>query len=211
MAKQIIDLTGQRFGMLLVLGYPAIGLKSRQANWLCICDCGTQKRIVGGNMRRGKSASCGCQVAARASESTRTHGMAGTPMYNRWRAMHDRCKNPKNKNYQNYGGRGISVCERWASFACFLEDMGECPDGCSLERIDNNGNYESSNCRWATVTEQTRNTRQNRMLCIGGREQVIADWVKESGTPFTTIHNRLKRGVSPEQAVFGNAATRYAL
>ncbi len=124
------------------------------------------------------------------------------PEANTWRSMKQRCQNPKAHEYENYGGRGITICERWSSsFDLFCEDMGPRPPGTSIERIDNNGNYEPGNCKWASRIEQRRNTRFNRLLTLNGRTQPMSAWVEETGIQWDTIYARLKRGWSIEKAL----------
>jgi hypothetical protein len=128
----------------------------------------------------------------------KTHGASGnhrpTLTYRCWANMIQRCTNPRRALYRTYGGRGITVCERWRRFENFLADMGEQPTEMSLDRIDNNGNYEPGNCRWATRAEQSRNTSRNRMLTFNGVTQCAADWAAAVGIPWPTIHRRLKDG-----------------
>lgn len=166
------DLTGQRFGSLVVIGFDrSTPVKNGTVLWwLCRCDCGNTKSIRGPNLCRtdaAKTSSCGCvRVATRTKLSTK-HGMGGKHEgkdrpreYVSWLAMKDRCNRATRKDFANYGGRGITVCDRWAnSFKSFYSDMGPCPKGLTLDRVDNDGNYEPGNCRWATRSTQRRNQR----------------------------------------------------
>lgn len=110
--------------------------------------------------------------------------------------MSDRCRNPNNLRFKQYGGRGITVCESWRTFDGFLADMGECPDGCSIDRIDPNGNYEPGNCRWATEAVQQNNRTANRMIAFGGKTQSMADWAREVGIKPGTLRYRIEKGWS---------------
>jgi hypothetical protein len=153
----LIDLTGQRFGRWVVIAY-AGGSK-----WLCVCDCGTVVVVWGHALRTGDSKSCGCLRDELISARSKTHGMTQSREFQTWASMLQRCANPNHPGYAYYGGRGISVCEEWrCSFLAFFADMGERPPGCTLDRIDVNGNYEPGNCRWATAFVQTHNRRPLR-------------------------------------------------
>jgi hypothetical protein len=162
---RFIDLTGQRFGRLFVLAR-AIN-RGKVAVWQCQCDCGQIKIIPGRNLRDGISQSCGCLQRERSSancKATKTkHGYKGTPTYTSWIEMRRRCSRSHRAEFRNYGARGISVCQEWLnSFEAFLRDMGTRPEGKSLDRINNDGNYEPGNCRWATLIEQRRNRRPSK-------------------------------------------------
>lgn len=131
-----------------------------------------------------------------------THGMFGTPTYNSWAHMLQRCGNPKNHKYPDYGGRGIKVCPEWVSFEGFYKSMGLKPEGLSLERKDVNGNYEPSNCKWATASEQNRNKRNVPMIVYNGKAQCLRAWSEDTGIDYRKIHKRISKfGWSVERAL----------
>lgn len=137
--------------------------------WCCRCDCGTERTVSGKDLRYGKSRSCDCLKLEQAAERLIIHRLAYHPQFHAWQQMRERCRNPRDPAYRNYGGRGITVCDRWQNFTNFLTDMGARPSPIhSLDRIDNNGNYEPGNCRWATRSQQNRNTRRNPLRGIDG-------------------------------------------
>lgn len=161
--QKFVDLSGQRFGRLDVVRCVS---RQRRSLWLCRCVCGNEITVPGYYLKSGDTSSCGCLRRELSAASIRarstTHGMTDTPTYRSWRAMINRCTNPKTDDWHNYGGRGIQVCERWInSFENFLADMGERPAGKSIERVDNEWHYEPGNCVWATPIAQGRNRRTN--------------------------------------------------
>lgn len=170
---------------------------------LCRCECGAQKEIKVYTLRKGQSRSCGCLHKEMMANRWKTHGHSQMREWRIWFAMKQRCYTKTHVYYRRYGGRGISVCEEWRnSFDAFFRDMGKCPKGMTLDRINNNGNYEPGNCRWATSDEQNNNRRDNRLLSAFGKTQTMMRWAKEYGIRFGTLSERLRRGfMSVEDAI----------
>lgn len=210
------DLSGQQFDRLTVVRAGS-GIRRRRSV-VCMCECGTEVERPEADVVAGKVRSCGCMRRERARAlaaattdvrrlATTKHGLAGTdrhPLYSTWVHMNQRCANPSNRNFADYGGRGITVCERWRGehgFENFLADMGERPPGTTLDRRDNDRGYSPENCRWATRVEQTRNTRANRLITVDGETLTLAEWADRAQIPVTTLHHRLSHGWSEEAAV----------
>lgn len=180
---------GQKHGRLFVLSNAGMN-KNRQTMWHCICDCGKNTTVVNGNLVSGNTKSCGCGESESRGRVQKTHGESEGSEYNIWHHMKYRCLNPNSKNYKDYGGRGIKVCDRWInSFENFLADMGKMPTPKhSIDRFpDNNGNYEPTNCRWATQTEQCRNRRTSHWVEYHGEKKVLQEWAYELNTSNKAI------------------------
>lgn len=205
-----VDLTGKQFGRLRVLRRgPAHRTSGGHAAvvWACRCDCGAEHLVKAGNLRTGSVQSCGCMRDELLAQRSRTHGHTisgrSSAEFRAWSGMKRRCLRPQSKDWPNYGGRGIKVCDRWVdSFAAFLADMGSRPSPShSIERLDVNGNYEPGNCVWATAKEQQRNRRDNVRLHAFGDERCVAEWAEKAAPADATIRGRLKLGWEPENAI----------
>lgn len=187
MARYILSV-GMRFGMLTIIGIA----QDTPRVWLCRCDCGEEKSIRNRSLGSGNSKSCGCGRNIAVRLAITKHGYSGTRIYNIWSGMMDRCYEPSHHSYGNYGGRGIRVCERWHDVQTFAADMLPIPTGRTLDRVNNDGNYTPENCRWATPSEQQRNTRRARRLTFDGRTESIATWAEEKGMSLQTLLMRLR-------------------
>jgi hypothetical protein len=184
-----IDLAGKTFGRLIVIEEAGVDTRGEKF-WLCNCECGGKTKVLSSNLRTGHTKSCGCM---KYEGSNTKHGMAGTPEHNIWQAMLQRCYNKNNSEYHNYGGRGITVCDRWLiSFSNFYKDVGDCPKGYFLQRIDINKGYFPENCRWATKKELVTNVRRNIMIKMNGKTQCLKDWCDELNLNYVTMRSRIK-------------------
>ena len=172
----------------------------KSGGWLCRCDCGAECTVTGNHLRQGRVQSCGC-LNTEKLRAPKTHGKSKTRTWTIWNLMRQRCTNPRNESFKNYGGRGITICQRWDEFANFLADMGEAPTGLTIDRCENDGNYEPGNCRWVTRGEQALNTRRNRIISLNGRSQPLVVWCRELGLPYWTVHARLRRGATAQEAL----------
>jgi hypothetical protein len=181
------NLAGLRFSRLIVVGFSHFDDR-RKSYWACLCDCGASKTFRGDHLHSGGAQSCGCLQR----EVTTTHGLSKTYIYRAWNNMIMRCEN---LSLPNYGGRGITVCERWKNFENFYADMGSSPGRAySLERRDNNGPYCPDNVEWATRTTQNRNKRNNSLITIGGRTQCASAWAIENGLEPYIVYSRMSKG-----------------
>ena len=195
MSKRI-ELSGKRFGRFIVLSYLRNNKHGRSI-WECLCDCGTRKEVLGFCLKRGTTVSCGCY----GREIRTTHGFTKDKKrdhtYTAWTGMFQRCTNPNQIGYKYYGGRGITVCERWKNFDNFLEDMGKRPsNNFSLDRIDTSLGYFKENCRWATPKEQARNRRDSVLITWNGMTKNLVDWAKEWNIAWSTFRYYLSKNRS---------------
>lgn len=200
---RLIDRKGDRYGRLVVLERAANSAnpKDTNARWLCQCDCGKTSIAYGNDLKRKKVVSCGCW-----NEEKRTkHGFSRSHMNGLHAGMRQRCHNPNDANYHNYGGRGITVCERWQGpngLVSFIEDMGDRPKGYTVDRIDNDKGYSPDNCRWATYTAQLNNRRNNRIIEFNGESKTMAEWASALNMNWFTLRQRIDRyGWSIERAL----------
>lgn len=182
---------GDRFGRLTAVHY--VG----GSKWECSCDCGGVATCLTNNLTRGNSTSCGCQRR----EGQFKHGMSKTPVHLAWRNMIQRCENPKDRAFHNYGGRGISVSPEWHEFSQFIADMGMRPEGYELDRIDNDGPYSKDNCRWVSKRDNLNNRRDNVNITHNGETLTIHQWSIRTGIPPRTIAYRHAEGWPVEEVL----------
>lgn len=207
------DLTGQRFGRLLVIGRGDDYIcpdGRRRDRWICKCDCGNIKSIRRTCLKSGDTQSCGCLCKEKLSNVATKHGGYGTSLNNIWNGMRQRCNNPKNNHYDNYGARGIRICEEWDDFSVFRDwayDNGYDPtlgrEKCSLDRIDVNGDYTPDNCRWVSMKEQGRNKRNTIYLTYNDETHALAEWAEIVGQKYSILHSRYSRGLNAEEILKG--------
>ena len=194
------DLTGYRFDRLVGCSQE---LGEGRSRWLCKCDCGASIVALRSNLVTGVTRSCGCIRREQLAERNRTHGLTRLHprTYRSWKDMRARCRNPNDSDFANYGGRGISVYDRWDDFAAFIADLCVRPAGLTLDRIDPDGNYEPGNCRWATATEQATNQRRIRLIEHNGEAKTLNQWSRDFGVGRATAAYRLAQG-RPFEEVF---------
>jgi len=195
--SSVRDLKGQRFGRLVAL----YDIRRRDSSggvvWHCRCDCGNEVNVVRHHLISGNTTSCGCYRREYVAEAKTTHGMTRHgkqhPIYRTWRTILQRCENPNVYNYRNYGGRGITVCAEWHNFIPFRDWAlaSGWEKGLSIDRIDNNGDYEPSNCRWVTQKENNRNKRSNRLITFNSKTQTMAEWAEELSISYYALKHRI--------------------
>ena len=196
------EMLGQHYGRLRVLSV----CEDDKRYLMCLCQCGIEKRIRRDHVRAGRTISCGCESRRLSRERILNrkvpiglkHGASRSRAYSTWLSMKQRCLNPNFRHYHRYGGRGIAICERWLSFENFLADMGQPPDGGTIDRIDNDGNYEPGNCRWATRSVQASNRSVNKLVTWNGKTLNLSQWARETGIHRNTLEQRLDAGPSLE-------------
>lgn len=200
------DISNQRFGRLVAIE-PAVKSKNGW-KWLCKCDCGNEKLVYKHLLTSSHTTSCGCYHKKRIHETHRKHGEAQTRLYHVWYGMIDRCENNRSKSYPNYGGRGIAVCDEWHDFKKFKEwalskgyDENAPKGECTIDRINVNGNYEPSNCKFSNIKEQANNRRTSRMITFNGETLSVAGWAEKTGLRHGLILNRINQGWSIEKAL----------
>ena len=193
-----LDLIGQKFGELTVVEFSHIS-KHQKTMWKCKCDCGTEIIVQGSHLKSGHTTSCG-----KHKEPTVEHGLTNTRLYRIWASMKTRCTNQKNKNFHQYGGRGINICDEWLNdFETFYNWAMATGynDLLTLERIDNNSDYCPSNCKWISIQEQQNNKRTSRFIEAYGEKHTVAEWGKKLGLNPGTIRTRLRAGDTGEKAL----------
>jgi hypothetical protein len=195
------DITGQRFGRLV-----AVRLSFRKnyvAHWLCKCDCGNETTAILGDLSMGKTKSCGCLHHFVCKTKSVTHGMSRTRLNIIWRNMKTRCENKNDKFYHRYGARGICVCYDWHSFQSFMKwaTSSGYEKNLTIDRINNDGNYEPNNCRWATWIEQANNMSRNHFLTFNGETMTLMEWHRRTGINYSTIRSRVGKGWSTERVL----------
>lgn len=202
------NLCGQKFGRLTVVSRGdnhILPSGQSQTMWNCVCDCGNTTKVNTGNLKSGRIVSCGCyNQEIKSTRNHKTHGYGGTRLYNTWNKMKARCSLKSNPSYHRYGGRGIKVCKEWEdSFENFKNWALQSGynDTLTIDRIDVNGDYEPTNCRWATIKVQENNRTDNIVVEYEGKSQTLAEWAEEYGFKYTTFYRRIERGWDFEDAL----------
>jgi hypothetical protein len=210
---KLIDLTGKRYERLLVIKYEEKA-NNGDSYWLCKCDCEKVLKVLGKSLRYGRSKSCGCLTRDRTISRNTKHNMCSTSVYTVWRSIKQRCYDNNCKAYKNYGGRGINVCDEWLndfmSFYNWSMSNGYAPS-LEIDRRNNDGDYEPSNCRWASRIEQANNNRHNHVITYMGKSQTIQQWSRERNINHGTLLSRIYRGWSPEDALTRKIGNNYKM
>jgi hypothetical protein len=204
------DIIGMKFGRLKVKSIAATNIKHGKPNitYLCICDCGKEKIVSHPSLLYSKVSSCGClqkEIVKSIGQKNRKHGKTPKKLYRVWEGIHERCRDKKHISYSRYGGQGVTVCQEWSDYTVFRDwalNSGY-REGLSIDRLNSNGNYEPSNCRWTDTKTQSRNRRSNKYITLNGETLTYADWEKKLGLSRGVIHWRISAGWTEEEAVFG--------
>lgn len=203
-------MTGKRYHSLVAIKPVGAIKNQKHISWLFKCDCGKEKVINGADVRKGHNKACGCKRHNTQIKHGHARRTGKSRAYTAWKNMRARCFVKSNKQYKDYGGRGITICKRWHKFESFLGDMGERPSNLTLERIDNNGNYEPKNCRWATRLEQSKNTRKNVFVLHKGSRKHLAEWSRVTGIDHRILSRETKCGRTLGDTIkkYGNHAKK---
>jgi hypothetical protein len=199
-----INMIGEKYGKLTVISLCTEKTSGGRRLWLCQCECGNYKKATRSHLQNGNTTSCGCVRKAKdkkLGKKLHRHGLYGKRIYTIWQQMKDRCYNKNNKDYTRYGGRGITVCDEWKTDAKAFSDWANAngySDNLTLDRIDVNGNYEPSNCRWATIKQQDRNRTNTIYITFNGETKPLAEWCEIRGIRYGTAQKRYYQGHSPE-------------
>lgn len=195
----LADLSNRRFGRLIALRVSR--RRHRHVLWLCRCDCGAEHEVRAASLVQAMTTSCGCFALEKARLVNWRHGHSYRREYHAWKAMRDRCNNPKNQAYARYGGRGLRVAPEFDTIDGFLNYMGPCPQNYTLDRIDNDLGYQPGNVRWATMLQQQRNRSSNRPIEFGGHTRTLSEWAERTGIGPESLAARLRRGWSVERTL----------
>lgn len=200
--KPIKDISGQQFGRLTAIKF--LRIEKHKAIWLCQCECGGSIEVIGKDLTSGHTKSCGCLRKEKAHKVNKTHGKTNTRLYGVWCYMKRRCYNKNCKDYKNYGARGIKVCDEWKddfmSFYNWSMSHGY-SDTLTIDRVDVNENYEPSNCQWATIKQQNRNTRKNKYYTIDGETHCLSEWCEILNLNYKCVQDRLRRNWSIKESL----------
>ena len=203
MSKRFQNLQGQRFGKLVAIEFIEIN-KNKKSVWRFKCDCGNEKNIIVSNVKNGRTSSCGCEHKKQLSNRVKKHGYCGAKLYTIWIDMKDRCFNPNNTSYSNYGGRNIKVCNEWKhDFKTFKEwaFKNGYKEGLSIERINNNKDYSPNNCKFISFLDQNKNKRSNKYVTIDGETKTISEWSRVVGINRNTISRRISKGIQGKDLI----------
>lgn len=197
------DVSGQRFGRLTAL-YRLNNYHKNGVYWLCVCDCGNLSEVLSTNLYRNHTTSCGCLQKDTISKIAKKHGKTGTKLYSTWKRIKRFCYNINVKKYKHYGGRGITMCDEWKNdFQAFYDwaMTNGYQEGLTIDRINVNGNYEPTNCRWATMKQQERNRTNNKYININGDIRCLSEWCETLGLKYSTVQSRLRYGWNIQRAL----------